>query len=105
MVGEKSRGFADESDKAAFALIRDEAFWMLRVVFRKGDVALPPESHNEACKRLHEALRLATYDRDSKGNLKIMDKKTMRKRLGFSPDELESYVMTYAPANVSIGGI
>jgi hypothetical protein len=105
LVGEKSRGFSDESDKAAFALIRDEAYWMLRVVFRKGDVALPPENHNEACKRLHEALRLITYDRDNKGRLKIMDKKTMRKRLGFSPDELESYVMTYAPENVTIGGI
>jgi len=105
MVGEKSRGFSDESDRAAFALVRDEAYWMLRVIFRKGDVAIPPESHSEACKRLHEALRLLTYDRNSRGDLKIIDKNTMRKRLGFSPDELESFVMTYAPENVSIGGI
>ena len=105
MVGERSKGYTEEADRAAFALVRDEAYWSIRVVFRRGEVALPPEDHNEACKRLHEALRTVTFDRDSKGKIKIMDKRTMRKKFGWSPDELESFVMTYAPANVWIGSI
>jgi len=74
MVADKARGKSDEADKASFVWVRDESYWAVRVAFRKGEVALPPENHNEACKRLHEALRLVTYDRDSKGNIKIMDK-------------------------------
>ncbi len=105
MVGEKARGLSDEADKASFVWVRDQAYWAIRVAFRDGEVALPPDSHNEACRRLHEALRFITYDRDNKGNIKIVDKRVMRAKLGFSPDELECYVMTYAPEKNWFGGI
>lgn len=105
MVGEKARGRSDEADKAEFALVRDQAYWAIRVAFRSGDVALPPDSYSEACRRLHEALRLVTFDRDNKGRIKIMDKRTMVNKLGFSPDELESFIMTYAPEKNWFGGI
>jgi hypothetical protein len=102
MFGEKSTGFTDDGD---FALIRDEAYWAVRTAFRKGQVAITPETYNESCKKLHKALRMATYSRDSKGKIKIMDKKTMIKHLGHSPDELESFILTYAPSMTWIGQI
>ena len=105
MVGEKARGRSEEADKASFALIRDEAYWAVRVAFRKGEVMLPPENYSESCRRLHAALRLVTFDRDNKGRIKIMDKRTMVRKLTFSPDDLECYVMTYAPEKNWFGGI
>jgi hypothetical protein len=54
---------------------------------------------------MHEAMRFLTFDRDNKGRIKIIDKRTTKNKLGFSPDEFECFVMTYAPEKNWFGGI
>lgn len=104
-VGASPTGRSDESDQAEFTQVRDEAYWAVRVAFRSGQVAIPPDTYSEACRRMHDALRLVTFDRDNKGRIKILPKRNMIQKLGFSPDDLECYVMTYAPEKNWFGGI
>jgi hypothetical protein len=106
MVAETARGYADEdADFAAFAQLRDEGYWSMRTAFRTGKVALPPETYNETCRRLHESLAAMTYEITGKNLIKVLTKRIIRKRLGYSPDEMEAFMLTYALENTWLGGI
>lgn len=99
-VSESASGWNEDGE---CELLRDEAYWNVRVALRDAKIALPPPTHNEACKRMHEAMRIMTYEERKK--IKVMDKKVMRRKLGYSPDELECFVLTYATAKNWMGGI
>jgi hypothetical protein len=101
MVNEKSKGWTEEGD---FYSVRDEAFWLMREAFRKGEVMIPPSTFNFECKRLHQALVALTYENRG-STLKVVEKKVWKKKLGFSPDELDSFMLTYCPDNVWMGTI
>lgn len=98
---ETSAGF---SEHGSFKYLKDEATWLLREDLRQGKLAIPPEDFSYESKRLHEALRAVAFFR--KGNyLVTKDKDRMTKELGYSPDELESLILTYVPPKVWMGGI
>jgi hypothetical protein len=101
MMNQRSTGWTEEGD---FYSVRDEAFWLFREAFRKGEIMIPPSTYSLECKRLHQALYALTYH--IKGStIKIVDKLTLRRILGFSPDEVDTYMLTYCPANVWMGTI
>ena len=101
MVNKKSKGWAEEGD---FYSLRDEAFWNVREAFRTDQAMIPPPGHSFECKRLHQALVALTYDiRGS--TIKVVEKKILKKKLGFSPDEMDAYMLTYCPSNVWMGTI
>jgi hypothetical protein len=77
----------------------------MREAFRLGRIALPPPSWNEHCKRLHESLKAANYEIDNKRRIIVTPKKRMIRELGYSPDEMEAFMMTYIPDSVWMGGI
>lgn len=101
MVNEKSKGWTDEGD---FYSIRDEAYWLMREAFRKGEIMIPPSTFNFECKRLHQALVALTFENRG-STLKIVEKKILKKKLGFSPDELDGFMLTYCPDSVWLGTI
>jgi hypothetical protein len=112
MVAESASGFLMEEDEdgeaslsGEFVYIRDEAYWAVRTAFRKGNVALPPETYNEDCRRLHESLKSMTYEITAKNKIAVVSKKILRKVLGYSPDEMEAFMLTYAQQNTWMGGI
>jgi hypothetical protein len=101
MVNKRSKGWTVDGD---FYSLRDEAFWRMREAFRLGDVMLPPPSFNFECKRLHQALVALTFEIHN-STIKIVQKKVLKKKLGFSPDEADAYMLTYCPRNVWMGTI
>jgi len=106
MVAESARGTAGvEADYAEFFQLRDESYWTLRTVFRKGEIAIPPETYNEACRRLHDSLKAVDYEITGKNLIRVTTKQIMRKRLTFSPDEMEALMLSYALENTWMGGI
>jgi hypothetical protein len=100
-VGEKALGHTDEGK---FYRMRDESYWAMRTAFRNGQVAMPPPSHNNACQRLHDSLKAMTYEIQG-DSIRVAIKEVMKKRIGYSPDEMEAYMLTYSPLNNWMGGI
>ena len=101
MVNSKSKGWSEDGD---FYILRDEAYWSLREAFRKGDIMIPPSSYSFECKRLHQALVALTYEHQG-STIRVVQKKILKKKLGFSPDECDSLMLTYCPASVWMGTI
>lgn len=78
-----------------FGVLRDQLWWSVREWLRTDPGAmLPPDEE------LLEELLVATYEVVGK-NIKIMDKPTMRKMLGRSPDRADSLCLTFTPAGRS----
>jgi hypothetical protein len=101
MVNERSTGWNEDGD---FYSVRDEAYWALREAFRTGNIMIPPSSYSFECKRLHQALVALTYDFQG-STIKVVQKKILKKKLGFSPDEVDSLMLTYCPENTWMGSI
>lgn len=101
MVNKASKGWTDEGD---FGILRDESFWRLREAFRKGEIMIPPASYSFECKRLHQALVALTYEHQG-STIRVVQKKILIKKLGFSPDECDGLMLTYCPASVWMGSI
>ncbi len=101
MVNKKSKGWTEEGD---FYSLRDESYWNVREAFRTDTAMIPPPGYSFECKRLHQALVALTYEiRGS--TIKVVEKKILKKKLGYSPDELDAYMLTYCPSNVWMGTI
>lgn len=77
-------------EEGEFEQKRDELYWRMRLWFKTGNAMIPP---NE---RLVQALRIPTYSKTARRmRIKIMDKPTMIELLGYSPDEMESLMLTF----------
>lgn len=94
-ANDASRGFTPDGE---FKILRDEAYWNLREWFRN-ELAMVPYD-----KRLDEALRTITYAIVGK-NIVVEPKPKLIKRLGYSPDEMESVMLHFAPNDTWMGGI
>jgi hypothetical protein len=83
------------SSREKFNRLRDELWWDMREWFEDMRTSMPED----------EALLLeisaVTYDETSAGRIKIEAKKDMKKRLGFSPDRAEAFLMTFAASDQS----
>lgn len=84
--------------RGAFATIRDEMLWAWREWLARGGM-LPPNS------RLLAAMQIATYEKDeARGVIRALPKDTMKRVLGFSPDEFDAAMLTFAPGNGNVWG-
>ncbi len=81
-------------EEGTFRRLRDELYWSFRQWLFSGKAAIPP---NE---RLIYAMSIVTYE--VAPDIVIMDKRTMRRILGFSPDEMESVLVTFANSRTSM---
>lgn len=86
------------NEDGIFASVRDLAYWEVRKWLMGPGAMLPPD------RRLLAAMRIMTYDKP-KDAIVVMRKDIMKKLLDRSPDELESLMLTFAPATVWMGGI
>lgn len=75
-----------------YANLKAEAYFNTRKLFQMGaiDLSSLDADMKERIERQAGAIR---YQPDSKGRTIIEDKKSMKKRVGFSPDDLESMIM------------
>lgn len=79
-------------EEGAFGTLRDQLWWRCREWLRTDPTAmLPPEPG------LADELCAATYQVRN-GVLKVLDKATLRKLLGRSPDLADALCLTFAPA-------
>lgn len=67
---------------------RAEAYWLARTAIQNGLIDLPPDFE------LQKQLCAVTYDLPS-GKIAIVDKKSLKSELGFSPDEADAFVMMH----------
>lgn len=94
IVGERA---TEISEVGRFFQLRDQAFWAF-AEWLKSDIAMLPEDGE-----LLAALRIVTYVADYLGSfIKVLDKKSMIKLLGYSPDEMDAVMMTFIPASSDI---
>ena len=94
-ITEASRGHSDEGE---FKTVYDEAYWALRMWFKSGNAMIPPDE------RLDESLRAITYEVIGE-NVVVQPKKKLKKKLGYSPDEMEAIMLLFAEGNTWMGGI
>lgn len=80
-----------------FNRLRDQLWWECRDWFVKGNVRIPKhlELINELC--------FPTYDTEGNGKVKIEDKKSIRKRMGASPDFADALCLTFAINSNQLG--
>jgi len=77
-------------EQGEFGILRDQLFWSLREWLRTDTGAmLPPDE------KLLEELKTPTYSIKN-GKIKVMDKDTMKKALGRSPDRMDALCLTFA---------
>lgn len=81
--------------EGSFNILRDQLHWSLREwLDPRNGAMLPPQP------RLIEALRRLTYRKNPvSGNIEVLDKPSLKKMLRYSPDEMESLLMTFAPSS------
>lgn len=82
------------SSKAKFHKLRDELWWDVREWFEDMRTNMPDDE------ALILELSSVTYDETSAGRIKIESKKEMKKRLGFSPDRAEAFLLTFAASDL-----
>ncbi len=82
---------SDEDKKAEFFQLRDQMYWAARTWLRDDPSAMLPDED-----RLIEELRVPTHGLKN-GKVYIMSKDKMKKELRRSPDDLEAFVLTFAP--------
>lgn len=80
----------DQDKILKFAKLRDQIYWEMREWFESDIAMIPPDS------RLMDQVLAVTYN-DSLGPLRVDSKDTLRGVLGYSPDEMESLVLTFSP--------
>lgn len=82
------------SSKEKFDKLRDELWWDMREWFEDRRTTMPED----------EALVLevasVTYGETAAGRIKIEPKKEMKKRLTFSPDRAEAFLLTFAASDL-----
>jgi hypothetical protein len=79
-----------EVDEGEFTQLRDQLWWLTRLWLRHDPTAmLPPDDE------LIDELTTPTYDKGSKGKIKVMEKDEMKEKLGRSPDKAESLILTF----------
>ena len=79
-----------ETEQGEFGNMRDQNLWSLREWLRTDTGAmLPPDEE------LIQELKLPTYGIKN-GKIKVMDKDTMKKTLGRSPDKLDALCLTFS---------
>lgn len=101
-VGEKSNRY---NEAGRFFTMRDEGYWMLRLAFQRGNIMIPPADRNQACKRLHDALKKMTYQEDGKV-IKVVKKKDLKRLLdGESPNEADALMLHHIPPTTWWGGV
>lgn len=80
-----------------FKTVRDEAYWMFSQWLKGPSAMLPPGRHIGD-------MRMVTYDHIGDYIL-VLDKKSMKKLMGHSPDELEAIMLNFARGKTWMGGI
>lgn len=80
-------------EEVIFHIMRDRMLWSLREWLRTDSTSmLPPDE------LLKEELIAPTYSKDEKkGEIRVMDSKTLKEILGRSPDRLSSLALTFVP--------
>ena len=91
-------GWNPSSDKKRFANVRAETYWILRKVLEDGRAQLPRDA------MLREELLGMEYSLDGKGRIAMLDKESLRKVLGRSPDRCDAVTMALAESTGSIRG-
>lgn len=86
-------------ERGEFRTLRDQLWWEVREWLRTDTGAmLPPDE------RLIEELTIPTYAPDKRSRkITVMEKATMREKLGRSPDRADALCLTFAP-DVGVGG-
>ncbi len=86
-------------DPERFVNRRAEAFWRLRQLLERGEIALPNDEG------LFEELTALRWSVESNGKIKLERKRETRDRLGRSPDRADAVAMAFADEDAaSIGG-
>lgn len=80
-----------------FKTVRDEAYWMFSKWLKSPSAMLPPG-------RYIDDMRMVTYDHIG-DYIVVMDKKSMKKIMGHSPDELEALMLSFTVGKTWMGGI
>jgi hypothetical protein len=90
-LGYRAEGFNGGSsprDKDRFANRRAQAYWILRELLERGEIALPADE------ALAEELLATSWRPTPEGRVKIDAKDDIKSRLGRSPDKADSVVMS-----------
>jgi hypothetical protein len=83
------------SAKARFARLRDELWWEVREWFSDMRVSMPLDES-----LIFELAGVTFDDKNSTGRVKIEGKKDMIKRLKYSPDRAEAFMLTFAASDL-----
>lgn len=81
-------------DEEQFHNLKAEAYFHFRGLLERDEVDLSALSLDKRSNIEVQATAI-NYEYTAQGRLKIEDKQTMKKRKGFSPDELEAIIMAY----------
>lgn len=84
------------SSKARFMRLRDELWWDVREWFTDMRTSMPED---EAL--IVELAGVTFDDLSAAGRIKIEGKKDMIKRLGYSPDRAEAFMLTFAASDIA----
>lgn len=85
------------SAKDKFHRYRDELWWDMREWYEDMRTSMPDDA------ALILEVASVIYDETSAGRVKIESKKEMKKRLGFSPDRAEAFLLTFAASDMAEG--
>jgi hypothetical protein len=91
-------GWAPARDDKRFANKRAEVSWTLRRLLEDGTAELPPDP------MLREECLGMEYTLDGKGRIQMLDKDSLRKALGRSPDRYDSATIALATSSGVIVG-
>lgn len=93
------------NEEGKFYKLRDQGFWNLRLAFKEGNIMIPPADYNQACKRLHRALKKLTYTIEN-SEIRVIKKKKLISLLGGdSPDEADGLMLHFVGARTWMGGV
>jgi hypothetical protein len=79
-----------EVEEGEFMQLRDQLWWLARLWFRHNPTAMIPPDEE-----LIEELIAPTYDKASRGKIKVLEKDELKEKLGRSPDKAESFILTF----------
>lgn len=96
-VNEEAPGFTIDGD---FDSIRDYAYLQMANWINNDPTAMLPDNE-----RLIASLRVLKRVPAPNDRIRVTQKKEMRSLLGFSPDEMESLMLTFAPKGVDAGSM
>jgi hypothetical protein len=82
-----SRRTADDPER--FTNKRAEMYWNMRELFQAGSISIPDDVD------FKNELGATKYELDSRGRIKIIDKKKIKQEIGHSPDEADALALTF----------